>query len=328
MGVHLLTGDDESILRAKVHDLVGELVGDGDRSLMVEEYEGDEYELRVVVDAAQTMPFLTDRRIVVAREIGRFTADEVAPLLRYLESPLESTELVLVAGGGRLPKKLTDGVAAAGGRVIDTNPPRKASDRQGWVRARAEERGLRLDGQAASRIADQLGEDVGRLDGILGVLRSTYGEGAKLTTSDVEPFLGEGGGVPPWDFTDAIDAGDTSTALDLMNRMIHGGERHPLQVMAILHGHYAKLARLDGADARSDHEAAEAMGIKPGFPARKALGNYRRLGGGGVRRAIELLAKADLDLRGDTDLEPEMVMEILVARLSRLGGGSRVSSRR
>jgi DNA polymerase-3 subunit delta len=37
-----------------------------------------------------------------------------------------------------------------------------------------------------------------------------------------------------------------------------------------------------------------------------------------VRRAIDLLARADLDLRGETDLPAELVMEVLVARLSRL----------
>ena len=41
------------------------------------------------------------------------------------------------------------------------------------------------------------------------------GEGVRLTASDVEPFLGEAGDVPPWDFTDAIDAGQTAKALDL-----------------------------------------------------------------------------------------------------------------
>ena len=46
MTVHLLTGDDESILRAAVSELVHELVGDGDRSLMVDEFDGDEYEVR------------------------------------------------------------------------------------------------------------------------------------------------------------------------------------------------------------------------------------------------------------------------------------------
>lgn len=319
MGVHLLTGDDESILRSKAHDLVHELIGDGDRSLMVDEFDSDEYELRVVVDAAQTMPFLTDKRVVVARGVGRFNTDDLTPLLGYLDNPLETTDLLLVAGGGRLAKQLTDAVKAGGGHVVNTSPPNRAKDRHAWIKAEAAEHGVRLEGAAAARIVDQLGEDVGRLQGVLSVLLSTYGEGTRVSAEDVEPFLGDAGGVPPWDFTDAIDSGDTSKALALMTRMIHGGERHPLQIMAILHSHYGKLARLDGADAHSESEAAQAMGIKPGFPAKKALGNYRRLGGGGVLRAIQLLAKADLDLRGDTDLEAETVMEVLVARLSRLG---------
>lgn len=319
MSVYLLTGEDESILRSKAHDLVRQLIGDGDRSLMVDEFDGEEYELRTVVDAAQTMPFLTDKRIVVGRGVGRFNADDLTPLLGYLDDPLESTDLVLVGGGGRMAKKLTDAVTACGGHVVNTSPPNRPKDRQAWVRAEAAEHGVRLDGGAAARIAEQLGEGVSRLEGLLDVILSAYGEGARVSVDDVEPFLGNGGGVPPWDFTDAIDSGATAKALALMGRMIHGGERHPLQIMAILHGHYGKLARLDGVDARTDNDAAQAMGIKPGFPAKKALGNYQRLGGGGVLRAMQLLAKADLDLRGDTDLEPEMVMEVLVARLSRLG---------
>ena len=87
MAVHLLTGDDESLLRAAVSDLVHQLVGDGDRSLMVDEFDGEEYELGAVVDAAQTPPFLTDRRVVVARDVGRFTADEVGPLVALPRRP-------------------------------------------------------------------------------------------------------------------------------------------------------------------------------------------------------------------------------------------------
>ena len=40
------------------------------------------------------------------------------------------------------------------------------------------------------------------------------------------------------------------------------------------------------------------LGIKPGYPAKKALDQYRKLGNAGVVRAIGLLAQADLDLRG------------------------------
>ena len=321
MAAYLLTGDDESVLRSAVQDLVHRLIGDGDRTLMVDEFDGDDYELRSIVDAAQTPPFLTETRIVVGRGIGRFTADELAPLVKYLSDPLPSTELVLAAGGGRIAKALTDAVKQTRGITTNTTPPSRPKDRQTWIAEKAEEAGVRFDPPATMRVAGWLGEDVGRLDGILATLVSTYGTNRRLTGTDVEPFLGEAGGVPPWDFTDAVDAGETTKALTLLARMMGAGDRHPLQVMAVLHNHYGKLARLDGVDAGSEAAAAEAMGIKPGFPARKALANYQRLGGGGIQRAIQLLAQADLDLRGERDLPDDLVMEVLVARLSCLGTG-------
>lgn len=318
MGVHLLTGGDESILRHEVHTLVHRLVGEGDRSLMVDEFDGDEYELRTVIDAARTPPFLTERRVVVARGLGRFAAADLTGLIDYLAAPLDTTELVLVSSGGRLPKALTDAVKRAGGTTTATTPPVRANDRLGWVAERAEERGIRLDPSATRWLTDWLGEEAGRLDGVLDTLVAVHGTDVRVGRADIEPFLGSAGGVPPWDLTDAIDRGDTTRALDLLARMLGGGERHPLQVMATLQQHYVQVARLDGREVRSKEDAASVLGIKE-FPARKALDNHRRLGGDGARRALQLLARADLDLRGERDLPEELVMEVLVARLSRLG---------
>lgn len=316
MAIHLLSGNDESVLRSAVHQLVDELVGPGDRALMVDEFDGDEYELRFVVDAAQTPSFLTDKRIVVARGVGRFGTEELSPLVAYLADPLDSCDLVLVVDSGAVPKKLGDAVKVVGS-LTNTSPPSRPKDRQQWISERIAEAGLRIKADAASQLAQWLGEDAGRLDGILATLASTYGSDHVLTFADVEPFLGDAGGVPPWDFTDAIDAGKTTAALTLMGRMMHAGGRHPLVVMSILHKHYVELARLDGVQARSEADAANATGLK-GYPAKKALQTYDRLGGPSVKRAIELIAQADLDLRGAKDLDPELVMEVLVARLSKL----------
>lgn len=325
MSVHLITGDDESLVLAAVGELVRTLVGDGDRSLMVDDFDGDEYTAGMVADAAQTPSMLTDRRVVVARGVGRFTAEDVAPLVAYLADPLDTTDLVLVAGGGRMPKALTDAVRAAGATVHATAPGR-GRELTAWFDEQVRASGVRLDRSAVQNVASWLGEDVGRLPGILETLRSAYGDTKVLQSADVVPFLGDAGGVPPWELTDAIDRGDATTALRLLHRMLGGGERHPLQVMAVLHGHYGRLLALDGAGATDEASAAAVMGIKPGFPARKALEQYRRLGGGAVAKAIGLLAEADLDLRGAKDWPEELVMEVLVARLARLGGG--VVSRR
>ena len=317
MATHLLSGNDESILRSAVHELVESLVGDGDRAMMVDEFDSDDYELRLVVDAAQTPAFLTDKRIVIARDVGRFKADELTPLLAYLADPLDTSDLVLVVTGAAVGKKLADAVKAVG-TVVNTSPPSSAKDRQGWIHDRIVDAGLRIKPDAAAQLGQWLGEDAGRLDGILATLTSTYGADHALTFEEIEPFLGDAGGVPPWDFTDAIDAGNTTKALTLLQRMMHAGGRHPLQIMAILHANYANLAKLDGAGARSDRDVMAATGIKSPFPAKKALQTHQRLGQAGTKRAMELLAQADLDLRGARDLEPELVMEVLVARLSKL----------
>ena len=317
MATHLLSGNDESVLHSAVHELVDELVGHGDRPMMVDEFDGDEYELRMVVDAAQTSPFLTDKRVVLARGVERFNVDELTPLLAYLADPLDTSDLVLVVNSGSTPKKLAAAVKAVG-TVTNTSPPSRAKDRQGWISDHIAETGLRIKPDAAAKLSAWLGEDAGRLDGILATLTSTYGSDHVLTFAEIEPFLGDAGGVPPWDFTDAIDGGDTTKALLLLGRMMHAGGRHPLQIMAIMHGHYSNIAKLDGAEARSEEDAMAATGIKTPFPAKKALANSRRLGPASSRRAVELLAQADLDLRGAKDLEPEFVMEVLVARLSKL----------
>ena len=54
------------------------------------------------------------------------------------------------------------------------------------------------------------------------------------------------------------------------------------------------------------------------FPAKKAMQQSHKLGTAKLARAIELLATADLQLRGTVDWPPELVMEVLVARLSNL----------
>jgi DNA polymerase-3 subunit delta len=321
--VHVVRGDDEVLVAQAVDEVVGQLVGDADRALVLEDLGGDELDAGMVVAAAQTPPFLADRRVVVARGVGGLDADGAAVLARYLAEPLPTTALVLVATGGRMPKVLTDALKQSGAVTIDASISPRPRDRTAWVEDHVRASGLQLDRAALAELADRLGEDLGRLQSILETLRSTYGDGtadgaARLGLADVAPFLGQAGGVPPWDLTDAIDRGDTTAALSALRRMMEAGERHPLVVMAILQNHYGRMLRLDGSGASSRDAAAEVLGLKSAFPAGKALDQLRALGPQGVRRAIALLATADLDLRGQRELTDDVVMEVLVARLSKL----------
>jgi DNA polymerase-3 subunit delta len=320
--VTLLRGDDEVVLRDAVRQLVDLLVGDEERSLVVEEVEvtasteeDGRDPLLALVDAAQTPPFLTEHRVVLGRLVDkRERNDQVAPLVEYLADPLPSTRLVL-EWRGKVPKALGEAIEAARGDQVDTSPGRKVDE---WVQQHLADAGLKVDADGRRRLATWVGDEPSRLLGLVDLLRSTYGT-AKLGVEEIEPYLGQDGGVPPWELTDAIDKGDRTLALELLHRMVGQGERHPFQILATLHSHVARILRLDGADVGNEKQAAELLGIRGStFPARKALGQARKLGHDRVVRMVDLLAEADLDLRGGKAWPDHLVLEVLVARLATL----------
>ena len=109
MVLRLIVGDDPILVGEAISASVEELVGDGDRSLMLElltetDYRNDDgdWESAKVLDAARTPPFLTERRVVVGRHLSRFSRkDDYGPIIELLGEPLETTDLVLVWERGR-----------------------------------------------------------------------------------------------------------------------------------------------------------------------------------------------------------------------------------
>ena len=314
--VRLVSGADEILIAEAVRTAVGELVGDADRAEVLDEYSGDEYTLNDVVIAASTPPMLATHRVVVARGLSRFGAAELAPLIAWLDDPCPTTDLVLEWDSGRVPRPLLEAVEATGGHRVASDVPGGARNRRTWLEERLAEAPVQLDARARATVSEHLGAELSRLGAVLETLEAVFGEGARLDSDDVLPYLGAEGDVPPWELTDAIDRGNVGTTLAVLQRM-WGAGRHPLAVTATVSNHITRTARLDGAGTANEKEAAAVLGLRGStFPARKALDACRRRGSDGISRAVALLAAADMDMRGRSGLDARCVAEILCARLA------------
>lgn len=334
MGIYLITGADERLVSARLTELVDELIGTADRASMYESHDATvataeerERSIQAAVVSAETPSLFGDARVVVLRGIHEATVDQLGPLVEYLRNPSDVTHLIVTAFG-KLAKSTNDALKKSGATVLATTPPGRRNELVVWFQEQFTQAGLKLDTDAMNSVIDWLGQDQARLPSLIEVLVSAFGTSKKLTVEDVQPFLGEQGSVLPWDLTDAIDSADAATALAMLRRMIRSGEYHPLQVMSLLHNHYLRLLKLDGPDVRDVQQAMTLIGSKSDFQARKYLDLYRRVGGAGVTNAIQLLSRADIDLRGGKDLPEELTMEILIARLSKMGSRAPRSSRR
>jgi DNA polymerase-3 subunit delta len=314
---YLIRGDDPSLVSQEARTLIDRLVGEQESSFVVEEHggPGEDLNVKAVIDACLTPSFLGDRRVVVVRDAGRIGASEASAMTAVVADPLPSTVLVLVGGGGTVPQALVKAVSA-NGELIDASAG-TGRDRTNWVAGHLRDAPLRFDAGARSRVQAHLGEDLGRLAGIIESLVAAYGEGTAISIEELEPFLGSAGAVPPWDLTDAIDSGSIPGALSALRRMLDAGGRHPTEVIGVLHRHYSNMLRLDGLAQVDPAEAAQLLGVRSPFVAKKAMEQGRRLGTERIAQAVNLLGDADLDVKGRTALPPDLVLEVLVARLSR-----------
>jgi DNA polymerase-3 subunit delta len=337
MTVQVVRATDPALRSRVLEQLVDDLLGHDDRSLALEDFtvpargdvdntaEGRADVVGSIVNAASSPPFMTARRVVVVRNPDDLTADDAAPLIRYLADPLDTTALVLVPGGGRMTAALTKALDAASMTQVGAGSERTDDVLAEQLRAAD----LHVVPDARRAITTRLGEDAGRVAALVEVLASAYGPGARLDVGDVEPYLGEAGSVPVYELANAIDAGDVAGALETLHRLLvvtsprQPKPLHPLQVMGLLHNHYRRLARVDDPDVVDERSAVAALGgkVKP-YPARKALEQSRAIGSKGIREAFARLHQADLDLKGVRAIPEDVVMEVLVARLAGLSARS------
>jgi DNA polymerase-3 subunit delta len=364
--VQVVRGDDPILRDDEVARLVDELLAGEPRLYALEDFtiagrrraasssggddeaDGDDDSggeaapvFRQIMTALESPPFMTSRRVVVVRDIGAAVADQASLLADYVAQPLDGVFLVLVYGGGRVVAALDKALKAAG---VPVHGP--SSEKTDDVLTHSlHEAELKLSADARQAVVAHLGDDAGRVPELVALLESTFGAGSSLDRDDVAPYLGESGTVAPYVLTNAIDAGDSATALDTLQRLLRATSarnprpQHPLQVMGMLNRHYESLLRIDSPDVHGRADAARVLGIKE-YPAGLRLAAAQRLGTRGLTEAIGHLAQADLDLRGGIAgrraIPAETVVELLVARLAALsrrsGAGSssrsRASSRR
>jgi DNA polymerase-3 subunit delta len=325
MSVYVISGD-ESLISLELTNLLHQLIGDEDRSMMLEDIDASDSQTTAagIADALHTPPMFTDRRVVLVRNAHDMNTDMVSQFAQSIDTMNDTTDLVVTLTG-RQPKALSDAFKKAAARSIGATVPSGAKDRLSWIESHLVEAGISYTPDAARLIALWFGNDQGRLAGLIQTLRATYDEGTKLSRADIEVFLGEAGSIAPWDLTDAIDAGDVNKSLVMLHRIMI--DSHPLQVLALLANRYANMMKLDGPAVNTVSDVVAILGGKE-FTARKVLEQYQRLGSSGVAQAMSLIAQADVDLRGGKEWDDVLVMEVLVARLSRLGRSAATTSRR
>ena len=222
--VYLFIGDDNlkrDALLTRMKQRVGEL---GDIELNLSTFEAVAVESPdVVVAACNTMPFLSEKRLVVVKDIDLAKGNALSKALaEYIASPMEST--ILVITGGEL-KKSTALYKSADKHFPKAIIPCDSKKKRGEVVELARKMmatiGINMEYDAASRLVDLAGTSTVALDAEVRKLRDyVLAQGRTfVTVQDIDAMVTKTQEPKPWDITDALSRRDARACLKLYSEL-------------------------------------------------------------------------------------------------------------
>ena len=220
--VYLIYGTEERRLAQALDRLKRSLSEVADLDFNLVTLRGESTSADEIIAAANTMPFMSDRRLVIVRDIERLSKVEIDRLVAYLRNPSPTTTLVLV--GEKVDKRtaLYSAVETTG-VVAEYRAPKKSEYPQQVVEM-FEARGRRIGRDAAEALVRAVGYDLSRLSLEVDKVVAYAGDERTLSRSEVEEVMSSTAGTSIFEFLDALGSRDCRTALERLNGLLDQGE--------------------------------------------------------------------------------------------------------
>jgi DNA polymerase-3 subunit delta len=226
----LVGGDDME--KSAVAAEFGEMVDEGLRAFNVERMYGGEMKVSDLVDAANTLPMMVPRRVVIVLEAEKLfipkreskaADEELQRLEEFLQAPPETTTIVFVCGALDMRRRVVKRLVSQA-QVVNCGVIENEADAESWVKVRAARDGITLDPATPRALVARTGLDIVRLRaGLERVSLYAMGQPA-ITPEDVRQAVSAG----PEAYTDfgianAIQRNDVREALREVSRSLEAG---------------------------------------------------------------------------------------------------------
>jgi DNA polymerase-3 subunit delta len=310
----VIHGDDLYLRREASNAIVRAVLPDPSDAMSTRRFEGNAANLADVLDELHTLPFFSKRRVVIIDDADPFITRNRKELESYVTAPSATGVLVLMAKSWPSTTNLARQVAAVG-LTLDCGSPSE-KELVPWLEEFALRQGAQLESDAARLLLELVGAETGLLTSEVVKLTVYVGKEARIRRADVARMVEAGRIETIWKVIDEATMGRSVEALAHLDTLTAAGE-HPIKLLAalttsLLKTHHAGRLR---AARLSLEEACRIAGIRD-FAIGKTRSQHAHLGPARADQLPAMLLKADLDLKGNSPLDPRVVLEELLIRLA------------
>jgi DNA polymerase-3 subunit delta len=312
--IYVIAGKEESLVNQTCREMLDELVEPSQRATGLFNADPKEVEAADILDELRTVPFLTDKRVVVIKGADEFVSQNRELLEKYFDNPCPTGILILTVnswpGNTRLAKKLPET-----GKLVTVTQPKGWQLPRRLVQYAADAYSKRLNKEAAELLVELTGDDLVRLYSEIDKLALfSYSEKA-ITVEHVEKLIGHNRLYNAFTVIDTCLAGDAGAAVERLRSMFASDRSTEFTVVGAFAFHFrrmfnAKVLLDKGIHPNAIVKRLRIWGNKDGFFAQLRKMSLKQIGDG-----IQQLAEIDYAIKtGRT--KPQVAIEQLVLKLA------------
>ncbi|MDD6208537.1 MAG: DNA polymerase III subunit delta [Clostridiales bacterium] len=307
----LLYGTEEYLKRYYRNKLKEALLS-GQDDMNFSHYCGKGIDVKEVAAMSDTLPFFSDRRVILMEDTGFFKNQ--SELAEYLEHAPDTTFFLFVEKEVDKRNKCykyvsKNGLAAELGEM-------NLEELKKWVAAKLKQNGKKMTEQNIRYFLEHSGESLDGISNELDKLVAYVGDREVVEKSDLDAVC-----VPVitgklFPMIDAIAGGKQEQALVLYDDLLKLREK-PLSILFLVTRHFGILIQaLDFKDSPfSNSEIAKKLGVPP-FAVRKYMEQAGRFTQAKLKQALELCLCTEQDIKTG-QLSEQVGLELLLVTLSR-----------
>lgn len=216
---YLITGTDELKRQTVVKRLHQRLAGEGDLSMNMDSFDGETAEGPDIVAACNTLPFISEHRLVQVMNADKMKKADQEAVIQYLAQPNPSTVLCLVTAGLAKNTRLYKAVKKVGDAAVVECAAPKRRDLPNMVRSMAMAHGATITQSGANLLVDLVGENTVELDAQLQKLALAHRGEDPITDNEVSSMVGRTSEAKPWEFVDAFCSRNIKKTLSVESQL-------------------------------------------------------------------------------------------------------------
>jgi DNA polymerase-3 subunit delta len=269
------------------------------------------------IAAAEQLPMMSQRRVVRIKDFAKLRETDEEIIIRYLDRPVDSTVLVLVADDLDKRKKLTKALLAT--CAVVEFPAVKDAEAKAWARTRLKELKTTADDRVLSEVVRLVGTNLQTLSSELDKLAAAAIETRQIPMELVDQLIDRSRELSNFDLGDQLIAGDRRRALETLHRLLEDNVA-PVMLLGLIAGNYHRLALAKELLKRGARD--EVYRLIYGPPAKRDafMNTLQRSDATKIARGIQLIAAADLAIKsslgGGGPKGARLQLEVLVCELA------------